>query len=507
MKKLLVLTILCAIIVPSAAHAAWWNPTTWRAFQKKATSTADMATTTNTEIAVEAPKIDDSSKPTYEDLQRRISELEQKLEDMRSKLKITELAKSVIEQEAKAATKSVAVISPTPAVSVAPSISQIGSKIKPAIVYIETATTTGSGIIIDPQGYVLTDAHVVWIQNGNKEVVGALEKVTVTLPNGSKKTARLVGIDEGHDLAMLKLDGGSYPFVNLNNNSSVKVGDSAYIVSYPSLPDSAVNGYSVISATVSKKKTDSLELSSEKKPLDNGGAIVNIQGNFMGIPDKSSCKVLEEMKNCLKYTITSDGAKGVFPKLMAGMKLYKDKKSRTAQEALVRGKLEGFYSKMSESLILDYAVNGMTGKNSFDYFNSRLSGDQDGKITKLYLNKLKLSAINIYRSYEYLKNEAYDLSIFFINESSSNESLDDYQVKTIKSIQAINAAKLKVYEKKVDVWSAKKNEYDALLTRPQEATHDFLTEQGVMLEGVAEDLKAEKKSLIELFSGESVNIF
>ena len=55
------------------------------------------------------------------------------------------------------------------------------------------------------------------------------------------------------------------------------------------------------------------------------------------------------MKNCLKYSVTAGVIRSTVPKLLAGMRLYKQMKNETAEEALVRGELQGVYGAVGES--------------------------------------------------------------------------------------------------------------------------------------------------------------
>lgn len=497
--KVLFVALIAATLIPQPAQAAWWNPFSWK--NTKIEVTTGATTTASTTDAEAKPRgLDFSNVPTSDDLNKRISELEQKLEDAYEKIRVFEKKQEMVGSEpvAKVAVKSEAL-----------SDSQVVSKIKSVVVLVETATSSGSGVIVDSQGSVLIDANLIWIENADRtKVMGATKEVSVTLSNGTKKKATLVGIDEAQNSAIVRIvSPGSVSYLKPTYDTGVKVGDAAYIFGIASTKGEANGGSSFVTGTISKKSAASVEMTASKKPLDNGGVFVNAKAELVGIPNKASCKVIEEGTKCLTYTVTTDIIKDSLPKLIAGMKLYKDKQERTAQETLIRGQLDGIYLSTKEGVLISYAVNNVTGSNSFDTFNSKLSDDEGGRITKIYLTKLKNAADNLHKAMDFLKSQSYNLNIFFINESSSFLTLDDYQRKTLKQIEVWNATKVKEYQQKLDQWTAKRNEYDGYITKPNEINHDYLMAEGVAVEKAADYLKAEQKKIIEMFSGENVNIF
>lgn len=73
----------------------------------------------------------------------------------------------------------------------------------------------GSGFLISADGYIITNAHVI----------GNASKVVVTLTDGSKHDARIVGADDLTDIALLKIDGSAFPYLKLGNSDDVIVGE------------------------------------------------------------------------------------------------------------------------------------------------------------------------------------------------------------------------------------------------------------------------------------------
>ena len=75
--------------------------------------------------------------------------------------------------------------------------------------------SSGSGIVISQDGFVMTNHHV--IENANK--------ITVTLSGGNEYEAEIVGFDVTSDLALLKLEGDNFPFADLGNSDELIIGE------------------------------------------------------------------------------------------------------------------------------------------------------------------------------------------------------------------------------------------------------------------------------------------
>ena len=87
----------------------------------------------------------------------------------------------------------------------------------------------GSGFIISPDGYVVTNNHLIQGADGN----GTVDPVTVILSDRKEYTARIVGRDVASDLALLKIDGQNLPYVNWGDSTRARVGDWVLAVGNP----------------------------------------------------------------------------------------------------------------------------------------------------------------------------------------------------------------------------------------------------------------------------------
>ena len=152
-----------------------------------------------------------------------------------------------------------------------------GPRQRPAHPQPEPSMGMGSGVIVSPEGYLLTNNHVV---NG-------AESVTVQLADGREANAIIVGTDPETDLAVLKIDLPNLPTVTLGDIGQLQVGDAVLAIGNPFNV-----GQTVTSGIVSALGRTGLGLSTFENfiqtdaainPGNSGGALVDIQGNLVGI--------------------------------------------------------------------------------------------------------------------------------------------------------------------------------------------------------------------------------
>jgi Do/DeqQ family serine protease len=135
----------------------------------------------------------------------------------------------------------------------------------------------GSGVIISPDGYIVTNNHVV---------DGATE-VTVSMSDKREMKARVIGTDAKTDVALIKVDGANLPYAHLGNSSSVEVGDIALAMGNPfGLGQTVTMG--IISATGRgglgiEDYEDFIQTDASINPGNSGGALVNTKGEVIGI--------------------------------------------------------------------------------------------------------------------------------------------------------------------------------------------------------------------------------
>jgi putative serine protease PepD len=175
----------------------------------------------------------------------------------------------------------------TPAVAVAPSalalqeqFVQVVKRVGPSVVLIQTSQGLGSGIVFDANGDVVTNAHVV---QGSS-------RFQVTLANGRRYPARLVGSFTADDLAVLHIDAGGLHPAGFADSSALQVGDVALAIGNPlGLQSSVTEGIvSALGRTVNEDNGVALpnviQISAPINPGNSGGALVDLQGQVIGIP-------------------------------------------------------------------------------------------------------------------------------------------------------------------------------------------------------------------------------
>jgi Do/DeqQ family serine protease len=136
---------------------------------------------------------------------------------------------------------------------------------------------TGSGVIISPTGYIVTNNHV--ISNANE--------ISITLNNNKSYTAELIGTDETTDIALLKIESKEdLPFMVFGDSDSAKIGEWVLAVGNPFNLNSTVTAgiISAKSRDLSGRNTQSfIQTDAAVNPGNSGGALVNTNGYLIGI--------------------------------------------------------------------------------------------------------------------------------------------------------------------------------------------------------------------------------
>ena len=138
-------------------------------------------------------------------------------------------------------------------------------------------SSLGSGVIMSPEGYILTNNHVT---------TGA-DQIVVALRDGRETLARVVGSDPETDLAVLKIDLKNLPSITLGRSDGLRVGDVALAIGNPFGVGQTVT-MGIISATGRNQLglnsyEDFIQTDAAINPGNSGGALVDANGNLTGI--------------------------------------------------------------------------------------------------------------------------------------------------------------------------------------------------------------------------------
>ena len=137
--------------------------------------------------------------------------------------------------------------------------------------------SAGSGVVISPEGYIVTNNHVVEDSTN----------ITVTTFDGKEFAANVVGTDPKTDLAVIKIEGENLPFISWSAHETIRVGDLVLAVGSPfGLKSSVTMG--IISAMGRgnvgiTEYEDFIQTDAPINPGNSGGPLVNMAGEIVGI--------------------------------------------------------------------------------------------------------------------------------------------------------------------------------------------------------------------------------
>jgi len=203
-----------------------------------------------------------------------------------------------------------------------PDLVSVVAKVKPSVVAINTEVVTydifnrpftqegaGSGWVIDKDGLIVTNNHVV---------AGA-ETITVTLADGRTFPAGVVGADVLTDIAVLKVDSTNLPAADVGDSSKLRIGEWVLAIGNAlgmgiTAKEGIVSRLGV-SIPVSAGQTlhDLIETSAPINPGNSGGPLVNMAGEVIGI---TSAKLAAVEVEGLGYAISSNSARPIIEELV-----------------------------------------------------------------------------------------------------------------------------------------------------------------------------------------------
>jgi serine protease Do len=150
--------------------------------------------------------------------------------------------------------------------------------------YTERVQGLGSGFLVSPDGYIVTNDHVA----------GNAKEITVTLTNGEKYKAELVGTDQVADIALLKINGKDLPYIRLGNSDDVIIGEWVIAFGNPfglfDISDKPTVTVGVVSATKMNLRAEEgrvyrgmIQTDAAINSGNSGGPLVNSVGEVIAV--------------------------------------------------------------------------------------------------------------------------------------------------------------------------------------------------------------------------------
>ena len=135
----------------------------------------------------------------------------------------------------------------------------------------------GSGVVVSPDGYILTNNHVV----------DSATDVSVTLPDRREFKDKVIGTDPKTDIAVLKIDASKLPVITVGNSAKMQIGDAVLAIGNPYGVGQTVT-MGIVSATGRaglgiEDYEDFIQTDASINPGNSGGALVNDRGELIGI--------------------------------------------------------------------------------------------------------------------------------------------------------------------------------------------------------------------------------
>jgi S1-C subfamily serine protease len=180
-------------------------------------------------------------------------------------------------------------------------------RVGPAVVRIDVKGGGGSGVLFTPDGFVLTNSHVV----------ARTDRVRVTLPDGGSSSAQIIGSDAITDVAVLRIAGTGLPWAKLADSKSIRVGQVAIAIGNPfGFHHSVTTG--VVSAVGRSLRSQSgrmmediIQTDAALNPGNSGGALVSTSGDVIGL---NTATIMPAQGLC--FAIASNTVRFVASRLM-----------------------------------------------------------------------------------------------------------------------------------------------------------------------------------------------
>jgi len=192
----------------------------------------------------------------------------------------------------------------------------------------------GSGVIVSPEGYILTNNHVI----------DKADSILVRTLDGAEHPARVIGADPRTDIAVIKIDARDFSYIEIGDSDSLKVGEMVLAIGSPMSQNLA---YTVTQGIVSATGRSNIGLAAYEdfiqtdaaiNPGNSGGPLVNLDGQLVGINTAIASQTGGYQG--IGFAVPSNMAKGVMNSLISEGKVVRGYLGVTIQDltpAIVQG--------------------------------------------------------------------------------------------------------------------------------------------------------------------------
>jgi S1-C subfamily serine protease len=185
----------------------------------------------------------------------------------------------------------------------------------PSVVEVRTPDGLGSGVVIDTNGNIVTNAHVV----------GSSQSLQVRASTGKSYAATLVGSSSENDLAVIHAEGANLSAATLGDSSKLRIGHLVLAIGNPlGLASSVTNGIvSAVGRTVDESSAVALrgviQTSAPINPGNSGGALVDVNGRVVGVPTLTAVDAQNnKLADGIGFAIPGNSVKRIAGQLLAG---------------------------------------------------------------------------------------------------------------------------------------------------------------------------------------------
>lgn len=209
--------------------------------------------------------------------------------------------------------------------------------------YILSPVQTGSGIIIDNQGLIITNSHVVTVEDDFGDEAPSAYMICLTTSTTEEPecrfSAELVSKDESQDIAILQIKNidslsteENFGYLEFADTSEIEEGDEVKALGYPGIGGDTITTTSgTVSGTVTKYSSSWIKTDTSFSFGSSGGALVNDQGDLVGITTRAHSDLL----GSLGYVIDINSIKG----------WIEENKDNEIEESELQDRLESFVQK------------------------------------------------------------------------------------------------------------------------------------------------------------------